>query len=111
VPENGRIITTVGHESVVAGSDQPHQQALAASLKAAGKTRYDAIKTQLQACVDALTDCERRMDALRSDGDFAEVEREVAKDPKVHDPAAVAAAIGRKKLGQAEMTRRSEAGR
>ena len=30
---------------------------------------------------------------------------------KVDDPAAVAASIGRKKLGQAEMTRRSVAGR
>jgi len=30
---------------------------------------------------------------------------------KVSDPAAVAASIGRKKYGQAEMTRRSVAGR
>ena len=43
--------------------------------------------------------------------DFASVEKAVAKNPKIKDPAAVAAAIGRKKLGQKEMTRRSVAGR
>lgn len=42
---------------------------------------------------------------------FASVEKQVAKNPKVKNPAAVAAAIGRKKLGQKEMTRRSVAGR
>ena len=43
--------------------------------------------------------------------DFKSVERSVAKEPGVKDPAAVAAAIGRKKLGNAEMARRSAAGR
>jgi len=42
---------------------------------------------------------------------FAKVEKAVAKNPKVKDPAAVAASIGRKKLGQKEMTKRAVAGK
>ena len=42
---------------------------------------------------------------------FAKLEKQIDKNPKVKDPGAVAAAIGRKKYGQAGMTRRSVAGR
>ena len=42
---------------------------------------------------------------------FAQLKAELAKKPGVKDPGAVAAAIGRKKLGQAEMTKRSVAAR
>ncbi|MHB8816951.1 MAG: hypothetical protein ACYDAE_27320 [Steroidobacteraceae bacterium] len=49
--------------------------------------------------------------ACRADGPFQTMERKVAHEKGVHDPAAVAAAIGRKALGQKEMTARSVAGR
>lgn len=42
---------------------------------------------------------------------FEKVERSVAQDPKVRDPAAVAAAIGRRKYGAAGMARKAAAGR
>ena len=42
---------------------------------------------------------------------FAKLEKQIDKNPKVDNPAAVAAAIGRKKYGQAGMTKRSIAGR
>lgn len=42
---------------------------------------------------------------------FCRLQNKLAKNPKDTNPAAVAAAIGRRKLGQAEMTRRSVAGR
>lgn len=42
---------------------------------------------------------------------FAKLEKSVAKNPKVDNPGAVAAEIGRKKYGQKEMTRRSVAGK
>lgn len=42
---------------------------------------------------------------------FEKVERSVAHEKGVRDPKAVAAAIGRKKLGEKEMARRSAAGR
>jgi hypothetical protein len=45
------------------------------------------------------------------DGPFQKLEAKIAKEPGAHDPAAEAAAAGRKSLGQAEMTRRSVAGR
>jgi hypothetical protein len=44
-------------------------------------------------------------------GQFEKLERKLAQEPGISDPAAVAAKIGREKLGQAEMTRRSVAGR
>jgi hypothetical protein len=47
----------------------------------------------------------------RPDSDFSKLENKLAKKPGISDPAAVAAKIGREKLGQAEMTRRSVAGR
>lgn len=42
---------------------------------------------------------------------FAALSNTLAKNPKVTNPDALAAAIGRKKLGEAEMTKRSVAGR
>lgn len=42
---------------------------------------------------------------------FEKVERSVAHEKGVRDPAAVAAAIGRKKYGEAEMARKSAEGR
>ena len=42
---------------------------------------------------------------------FNKLEKQIAKNPKVGDPAAVAAAIGRKKYGQAAMTQKSIAGK
>lgn len=47
----------------------------------------------------------------RADGPFQTMEHKVAHEKGVRDPKAVAAAIGRKSLGQKEMTRRSVAGR
>lgn len=42
---------------------------------------------------------------------FKKVEAEVANEPGVRDPAAVAAAIGRKKYGQKAMSHASALGR
>lgn len=42
---------------------------------------------------------------------FSRLSGELSHEKGIHDPDAVAASIGRKKLGQKEMTRRSEAGR
>lgn len=42
---------------------------------------------------------------------FKKTEKAVAKNPKVDNPAAVAASIGREKYGQKEMTRRAVAGK
>ena len=60
---------------------------------------------KLDDCVTAMDSLIKRMD------DFESVERSVAHEKGVHDPAAVAASVGRKELGQKEMTRRSVAGR
>jgi len=45
------------------------------------------------------------------DSAFEKLERKLSHKPGITDPAALSAAIGRKSLGQAEMTRRSVAGR
>jgi hypothetical protein len=45
------------------------------------------------------------------DGPFQKLEHKLAHKPGVTDPAALAAKIGREKLGQKEMTRRSVEGR
>ena len=45
------------------------------------------------------------------DSDFTKLEHKLAGEPGVTDPAALAAKIGREKIGQAEMTRRSVAAR
>ena len=59
--------------------------------------------------VDAIMDARRQRIA---DGPFQKLENKLAHEKNgPSDPAAVAAKIGREKLGQAEMTRRSEAGR
>lgn len=58
----------------------------------------------------AVADCGRFDDAY-SDGPFQKMEHKLEGRKGVHDPKALAAAIGRKSLGQAEMTRRSVAGR
>jgi len=42
---------------------------------------------------------------------FKKVERSVAKDKKIKDPAAVAAAIGRKKYGKKRFQEMAAAGR
>lgn len=42
---------------------------------------------------------------------FAKLKASLSKEKGVTDPAALAATIGRKKLGQAEMTRLSEKGK
>lgn len=42
---------------------------------------------------------------------FKAVEASVAKDPKVRNPAAVAAAIGRKKYGAKKMAKAASSGR
>ena len=47
----------------------------------------------------------------RPDSDFTKLEHKLEKKPGIKDPAALAAYIGRKELGQKEMTRRSVAGR
>ena len=59
--------------------------------------------------VDAIMDARRQR---LSDGPFQKLENKLEheKNPP-RDPAAVAAKIGREKLGQSEMTRRSVAGR
>lgn len=44
-------------------------------------------------------------------GAFEKLEHKLSERPGVTDPKALAAAIGRKKLGEAEMARRSAAGR
>jgi hypothetical protein len=66
-------------------------------------------------------DLNKKLDGIRAtpevthkqlnEGSFAAVEKQIAKNPKVRNPAAVAAAAGREKYGQKEMTRRSVAGR
>jgi hypothetical protein len=45
------------------------------------------------------------------DSDFSKLEHKLEHKPGVTNPAGLAASIGRKELGQAEMTRRSEEGR
>lgn len=47
----------------------------------------------------------------RPDSDFTKLEHKLEKKPGIKDPAALAASIGRKELGQKEMTRRSVEGR
>ena len=42
---------------------------------------------------------------------FKAVEASVAKDPKVKNPGAVAASIGRKKYGKAKMQKAASSGR
>lgn len=57
-------------------------------------------------------DAECYSDLERFESDFDKLKNSLAhRKDAPRDPAAVAAAIGRKKLGQAEMTRRSVAGR
>src|SRR5208282_1529324 len=46
-----------------------------------------------------------------SDSAFSKLEHKLEGKPGVTNPAALTASIGRKELGQAEMTRRSVAGR
>ena len=59
--------------------------------------------------VDAIMDARRQRLA---DGPFQKLENKLAHEKNgPSDPAAVAAKVGREKLGQAEMTRRAEAGR
>jgi hypothetical protein len=48
--------------------------------------------------------------ALGSGKRFANLEKEIAKKGDVKDPAAVAAAIGRKKYGQEKMTKMAATG-
>ena len=45
------------------------------------------------------------------ESDFTKLEHKLAHKPGVTNPAGLAAKIGREELGQAEMTRRSVAGR
>lgn len=42
---------------------------------------------------------------------FKKLKNKLSHEKGIKNPAALAASIGRKKLGQAEMTKRSEAGR
>ena len=46
-----------------------------------------------------------------TDGAFQQLENKLAHEKGVTDPAALAAKIGREKLGEAEMARRSAEGR
>lgn len=48
---------------------------------------------------------------LGSGGRFAALKAKLGKEKGVHDPAALAAAIGRSKLGNAKMAQLSAAGR
>lgn len=69
-------------------------------------------REEIEEAIAALEGCGYNVSKLEEEEmGFAKVEKAVAKNPKVKNPAAVAAAIGRKKLGQKEMTRRSVAGR
>ena len=59
--------------------------------------------------IDAIMDARRQRLA---DGPFQKLENKLAHEKNgPSDPAAVAAKVGREKLGQAEMARRAEAGR
>lgn len=64
----------------------------------------------MTAPLDRILECIDKFEH-RADSDFDKLKNELAHKNGVSDPAAVAAKIGREKLGQAEMTRRSVAGR
>ena len=69
-------------------------------------------REEIEEAIAALEECGYNVSKLEeTEMGFDKVEKAVAKNPKVKNPAAVAAAIGRKKYGQKEMTRRSVAGR
>lgn len=52
-----------------------------------------------------------KMPKLGSGARFAALERELSKKPGIHDPAALAASIGRKKFGKVRFQKLSAAGR
>lgn len=115
---------------------KPQKQAVAIAMHTAGKSNKDDEPDYTQAGPvgmtlaqinarnrqlwepdkqggDALSEPpqEEAEDCDAEDGPFQKLEHSVAHEKGVHNPKAVVAAIGRKKLGQAEMTRRSVAGR
>jgi hypothetical protein len=59
----------------------------------------------------AMRQVKDEMDEDMFESKFTKLSKKLSKQPGVTDPDALAASIGRKKLGQAEMTRRSKAGR
>jgi hypothetical protein len=81
-------------------SGHPQRQAVAAAYSAAGETKDDD-PTMMNDDPDDTADAREG---------FEKVERSVAQDPKVRDPAAVAAAIGMKKMGKEAFERKAHAG-
>jgi hypothetical protein len=67
-------------------------------------------ETEIQSRIDAV---EERIDAVkaRRDGAFDKLKAKLAKKGNVSDPAALAAWIGRKKLGNAAFQKRAEEGK
>lgn len=89
--EPGSSREVVGHNiAEMEESGHPHKQAIAAALNNAGLSNKTSKDAELG---------------------FNKLENKIEQQGSASDPAAVAASIGRKKLGQAEMTRRSVAGR
>lgn len=64
----------------------------------------------MTAPLDLILECIDKFEH-RADSDFDTLKNELARKKGVSDPGAVAAKIGREKLGQPEMTRRSVAAR
>ena len=86
------------------------------SDKEPGEKTNEADESQIKAAIKMLKKAgyhvekhEEEMDETKMG--FAKLEKEIGKNPKVKNPGAVAAKIGREKYGQKEMTRRSVAGR
>ena len=88
----------------------PQKQAVAAAYR---EQRGDE---ELAAAPKDIMPAHATLDAIvahceRADSKFSELKGELAHKPGVRNPAAVAAKIGREKIGQKAMTRRSVAAR
>lgn len=92
---------------------KPQKQAVAIAYhEAAADRKDDAPNTDIFAKLDAVLEGCDRLDArIDAELGFHKLENKVAHEPGVNDPAAVAATIGRKKLGEKAFQKRAAAGR
>jgi len=125
---------TISHNiSEMVHHGHPQNQAIAAAMRSAGKSNQpdDApVEDQGQGAISVLPetvtaatinqqnrkywgqqDTDNPANADDEHVGFQKLEHEIAEKGSASNPAAVAASIGREKYGQAEMTRKSVAGR